>query len=83
MSEDELAQLRYKLDAVAGAQNALTCAINLLMVPYRGNSAAIAALQGGLENVRSSLLASSASDYSIQAFDEIAESLIESLKVTP
>lgn len=83
MEEITLSSLKYKLDAVAGTQQAMACALNLLLASYKGNQQAIAALENGFERSRSSLLASSASDYSLQAFDEISEALVLALKGHP
>lgn len=83
MDQNDFASLQYKVDAIAGAQHALTCALSFLMAQYRGNQEATPALQDGLEQIRSSLLASLASDYSIGAFDETATALLELLKAQP
>lgn len=67
------------LDATAGAQLAMLPALKLLLTPYRGNAQAIAALESELEQMRAHLLASNASDYKIQSFEETAESLLSVL----
>lgn len=75
MTENE----RAHLDATSGAQLAMMVALKLLLTPYKGNQQAIDALQTELERVRASMLASSASDYKIHAFDEAVETLIATI----
>ena len=70
---------RYHLDAIAGAQLALMVAVKLLLSAHKGNSQAIAAMANELEDARSLLLGSPASEYQIAAFEAAAESLIEVL----
>jgi tripartite-type tricarboxylate transporter receptor subunit TctC len=67
------------LDHVAGAQIALMAAVQLLLTAYKGNQQATAALATELEERRADLLSSSASDQKIQAFEDMAESLLECL----
>lgn len=75
----ELDAIKRHLDAVAGAQQAMMTALSLCLVAYRGSPQAVAALTTALEAAKANILSSSASDYKIAAFDEVAESLIESL----
>lgn len=72
----------HHLDATAGAQLALVVAVKLLLTPYKGNSAAHAALQEELESMKADLLGSHASDYKIEAFEAMAESLLEVVSST-
>ena len=67
----------------AGAQLAMLAALQLLLTPYRGNAAAIAALETELERMRSLLLASPAEDRKLRAFEEAAESLLSVIRPGP
>ena len=67
----------------AGAQLAMLVALKLLLTPYRGNSAAIGALESELEAMRAVLLGSSAEDRKLQGFEATAESLLEVIKPKP
>lgn len=67
----------------AGAQLAMMVALKLLLSPYRGNEAAVAALESELERMRALLLASPAEERKVVAFDEAAESLIEVVRPKP
>lgn len=67
------------IEEIAGCQLALIVAIKLLLSSFRGNPQAIAALEDGLERMKADALASRASDRKLEAFDAIAESLIEVL----
>lgn len=80
VTDEEFAQLRYHLDATAGAQLAMFTALAAVLAPYKGNQLAIASLSSALEGQKAGLLASSASNYKIDAFDETAESLLAMLR---
>ncbi len=71
---------KYQLDAVAGAQLAFSVAIKLLLMSHRGNNEAATVLGIEMEAMRARLLASSSSDYKIQAFEEAAAGLCAVLK---
>lgn len=77
--QDEIEALRDHLDAVAGAQLAMMTALSVTLTPYKKNPQALEALRHALEDIRAGLLASSASDRKIHHFDEVAETLLESL----
>lgn len=72
-------RLEHHLDAVAGTQTALMVALSFLLDAHKLSPQAIAAMTTGLERSRASILASSASDYKIEAFDAVAESLVAKL----
>lgn len=76
----DLESLKDQVEVIKGAQHALTYAVNMALMPYRGNAQAAEALAGALESAKASLLASNSSDRSIQAFEEIADTLVQSLK---
>jgi hypothetical protein len=64
----------------AGAQLAMLVALKLLLTPYRGNAAAIEALEDELERMRADLLATASEERKVYAFDETAEALIAVVK---
>jgi type VI protein secretion system component VasK len=76
----EIEAIKKHLDAVAGSQLAVVTATKLLLTSYQGNAQAMQALEEEFERMRSTVLYSQASDYKIHAFDEAAESLLETLK---
>lgn len=65
---------------VAGAQLALIVAVQLLLSPHRGNAASLAALESELEAMRARLLASPAEERKIAAFEDMAETLLTTLR---
>lgn len=77
---DQIEVLKHRMDAIAGTQQAMAVVLNLTLSPYRGNQQVAAAVEKAFEQQRSSLLASSSSDYMIRGFDEIAETLLEVLR---
>jgi hypothetical protein len=60
----------------AGAQLALVVAVKLLLSQFRGNDVAVLALESELERMRALLLGSAAEDRKVNAFNEMAESLL-------
>lgn len=71
--------IEHHLDAVAGAQTAIIVALSFLFEAHKLDPQAIAAMTNGLERTRANLLSSLASDYKIEAFDSVAESLLTKL----
>lgn len=82
MSEENTPEtLRYYIDSVAGIQDAFSVVTAMLLAQYRGNAEAEQNLVRGLEHTRAILLGSKASEYKIEAFNQAAEALLESLKL--
>ena len=75
----DIDKIKYHLDAVAGCQLATTIAVSILVSQHRGNIALVAAIKEKKLQLHANLIASSASDYKIKAFEETIDSLIESL----
>ena len=75
----EIESIKYHLDAVAGAQLAMQISLSFLLAQHRGNQQVIDAIRESGESTKANLLASQASDYKIRAFEEVMETLIESL----
>jgi hypothetical protein len=79
-TEFRLEQLEHTLDAVGGAQTAMFAALGYLLSTHRGNPQAIAVIGNALEAARVGMMNSAtASDYKAQAFDEMAETVLELL----
>lgn len=76
---DQIAAIKDHLDVVAGTQIAMATALKLVLTSYKAHPDAINALRNELEEMRASLLASSASDRKLEAFEGCAESLLAAL----
>lgn len=76
---DRLSRIEFHLDAVAGSQAASFVVLSFLLDSHKLSPQAIEAMTSGLERSRANMLSSSASDYKIEAFDAVAESLIAKL----
>jgi len=77
---EELEGVKYHLDVVAGAQLAMMPALKLLISAYRGNPAAMAALEEEIERAHGLILSSHASEKKIESFEETAKAIVAEIK---
>ena len=75
----EIERIKRHLDAVSGCQLATMISVSLLIRQHRGDQQVVAAIRQAGESTKANLLASQASDFKIQAFEETLGTLIESL----
>lgn len=76
-ADQEISELRRGLDAMQAGQMALMNVVTMLMAPLKTDQKTIAELGRLAERGKAQLLASSASDYQIHAYDELMKGLIE------
>lgn len=76
-ADQEISELRGRLDALQAGQMALMNVVTMLMAPLKADPRAIAELGRLTERGKAQLLASSASDYQIHAYDDLMKALVE------
>ena len=78
--ERRIEQLEHMMDAVSGAQLAHNAVLTYFLAQHKSDPQAIASISILLEQMRASLLASAGSDYKIQAFDGLAQTILDAMR---
>jgi hypothetical protein len=78
--QEELKAIRAHLDAVAGAQIAMSVVVRMLLGRYRGNKVARSALEFNLKLALADVLGTGSSDEKLRGFEQARDALLKAVE---